>query len=104
MSPTARGDFEVGHYIFCNAAGGKADFESFGGLTLKNGWKVKSYEVVRGTGNNDGEGVKKGWEWKSAPPSGTNPSFKLHLWADGGYKIYIGVKVTIEGPQGTTPF
>lgn len=85
------------------AVGGKLEVEGYSGFTLKNGWRVKSHAIIRGTQSyNEGEG--KGWSWLSGPPSGTSPYFKLRLWADGHNGIRIGVKVFIEGPEGTSPY
>lgn len=84
-------------------AGGKADVEGYLGFTLKNGWRVKSYEIIRSAAPYN-EGTGKGWSWLSAPPTGTSPYFKFRLWADGNYAIAIRVKVFIEGPEGTNPY
>lgn len=84
-------------------AGGRADVEGYSGFTLKNGWRVKSYEILRSAAPY-AEGGGKGWSWLSAPPGGTSPYFKIRLWADGTYGIALRVKIFIEGPEGTSPY
>ncbi len=83
--------------------GGKLEVEGYSGFTLKNGWRVKSYELIRGT-NDFAEGPGRGWSWLSATPTGTNPYYKIRLWADGHRGIEIGLKIFIEGPEGTNPY
>jgi hypothetical protein len=99
------GDEVVSMDLNCIARplGGKANFEGYVGFTLKNGWRVKSHEVVRGSGN-FAEGAGKGWSWVTGPPSGANPYFKLHFWADADRALDIGIKITIEGAEGTSPY
>ena len=90
--------------IVCEqAVGGRGDVEGYSGFTLKNGWRVKNYAIIyeRSPYN---EGPGKGWSWVSAPPSGTSPYFKIHLWADGLKRLSINFYITIEGPEGTNPY
>jgi len=99
------GDEAVSSYITCATlpVGGKADVEAYSGFTLKNGWRIKSYEVIRGSGHL-AEGMGRGWSWQSAIPTGTNPYFKIRLWADASMGIEITIKIHIEGPEGTSPY
>lgn len=83
--------------------GGRADFEAYLGFTLKNGWKIKSYEIAfLDRGGDSG----CDWDWRSTPPSqgSTNPYLKWRLWANGGSRITVGIKIIIEGPEGTNPY
>ncbi|MGI9065863.1 MAG: hypothetical protein ACR2HX_05590 [Pyrinomonadaceae bacterium] len=98
-------DDEVVNRINClpDLLGGRSDVEGYSGFTLKNGWRIKSHEIIRGTGN-FAEGPGKGWSWSSAPPTGTGPYFKIRLWADANRGIQIGVKIFIEGPEDTDPY
>ena len=85
-------------------SGGKGDFEAYSGFTLKNGWKIKSYEVEGPT--RTGASTGSDWSWVSTPPSAgsTNPYVKWHLWAHAGAIITVGIKIIIEGPEGTDPY
>ena len=88
--------------VICTASmglGGKADFEAYSNFTLKNGWKVKSYEIKEyKTG-------RSGWRWVTTPTNGsTSPYSKLHLWADPLSHAGIKLTITIEGPEGTNPY
>ncbi len=79
--------------------GGRATPEAFAGYRLKNGWKVKSFDVVA-TNPNAGN-----WEWRKTPAKGSDdPSMSMHVWADGGGWVLALVKVEIEGPAGTNPY
>ncbi len=82
--------------------GGKGIFEAYSGFTLKNGWKIKSFAVEKKYGENP----RKGWGWLSAAPvvGSTNPYFKVRLWAEKLEHMSIGVKIRIEGPEGTNPY
>ncbi len=74
------------------------------GFNLKNGWKVKSYEIAGPT--RAGIGAGSDWRWVSTPPpaGSTTPYVKWHLWANGGSSITVGIKIIIEGPEGTDPY
>ncbi len=79
--------------------GGRATPEAFAGYRLKNGWKVKSFDVVD-TNPNAGN-----WEWRKTPAKGSDdPSMSMHVWAEGGGWVLALVKVEIEGPAGTNPY
>lgn len=99
------GDEVIAGSIDCGGllAGAKLEIEGYSGFALKNGWKVKSYEIIRGT-NHFAEGPGRGWSWLSATPTGTSPYFKIRLWADANRGIEIRVRVLIEGPEGTNPY
>ena len=81
------------------SSGGRGNPEAFINFTLKNGWKVKSVEVIE---------VRKrygDWGWETRPSVGNiNPYMKMHLWADTDGDVAVNVKVWIEGPQGTDPY
>ena len=81
--------------------GAKADVEAYGNFSLKNGWKIKGVSVIQLLDDNPSD-----WEWKSGPPSigSTNPYVKIHVWADLMGRIDCGLRITIEGPEGTDPY
>lgn len=99
-------DDEAAFRVSCvlSPSGGKADFEAYSGFNLKNGWKIKSYEVKGPT--RIGGNRQSDWSWISTPPSAgsTNPYVKWHLWANAGAEITVRIKITIEGPEGTDPY
>jgi len=99
------GEDMIFNHLTClgHPAGGRGDVEGYSGFTLKNGWRVKSHEIIRAAAPYN-EGTGKGWSWLSAPPTGTNPYFKIRLWADANYAIGIRVKIFVEGPEGTSPY
>ena len=81
--------------------GGTADLEGFMSFNLKNGWKVKSFDppqILQKEGRAD-------WGWEKPPAvNSTNAYMKMHLWAEAFSLIKIGVRVVIEGPEGTNPY
>jgi hypothetical protein len=96
--PPAGVQFQMG----CGAAltGGRATPEAFTNFHLKNGWRVKSYEVVGVVKSNGAD-----WQWRKTPSVGTDdPSMTMHVWANVREQVCNTVKVTIEGPAGTNPY
>ena len=88
--------------LYCQGlpSGARANAEAFANFHLKNGWKVKSYDVVavQKSGGAD-------WNWSRNPVVGTDDPFsKVHLWADANGIIRLCVKIEIEGPAGTNPY
>jgi len=90
--------------------GARSDPEAFTSFRLKNGWKVKSFDVTgvrrlvspgeRPAGEQDAN-----WQWTKTPTVGTDdPSSKLHLWTNANRAMQLFVKVEIEGPAGTNPY
>ncbi|MEO8055547.1 MAG: hypothetical protein ABI768_10345 [Acidobacteriota bacterium] len=90
--------------------GARSDPEAFTSFRLKNGWKVKSFDVTgvqrrvwpgdRPAGEQDAN-----WQWTKTPSVATDdPSAKLHLWTNANRWITLFVKVEIEGPAGTNPY
>jgi hypothetical protein len=100
------GNEQVQLRINCRSrpGGARADFEGFVGFTLKNHWVVRTYQIGESSNPDFREAAGKGWSWVSPPPSGTNPYFKIHLWADGFHGIEVFVKIWIQGPSGTDPY
>jgi hypothetical protein len=87
--------------LSCTLTGGSANAEGFANFRLKNGWKVKSFDVFRVAQG----GVNADWSWTRTPSIGSDdPSSKLHMWAEPGSTILIDVKVEVEGPAGTNPY
>jgi hypothetical protein len=91
------------HLIFqlvCGGVlGGKADFEAYSNFTLKNGWKVKSYQI------SEVKNGSSGWRWVTTPTNGSTSTYsKVHLWANGHATVNVKLTVTIEGPEGTNPY
>jgi hypothetical protein len=92
---------EVSFWVNCELypQGAKANFEAFTNFNLKNGWKVKSYEILNPK-TADGS-----WNWVVPPNNGSpNPYSKLHLWVNAGVKVSLKLKILIEGPEGTNPY
>ncbi len=95
---------EIWFWVDCSKGvkiltGVKANFEAYANFNLKNGWKVKSYQIV------NPEIFRGGWNWVTTPANGsTSPHAKLHLWSDFGGKVRVTLKVLIEGPEGTNPY
>jgi hypothetical protein len=86
--------------IYTTLGGGKGTPEAFSGFRLKNGWKVKSIEVKRAPDNSSGD-----WRWDRRPTEGTDdPSMRVHIWANQFGSQRIGVRVVIEGAEGTSPY
>lgn len=86
--------------------GEKVSFWAYAGkFQLRNGWKVKSFEIVPSPNGQLQEGSGKGWSWETKPQiGGTQAAAKLNLWADAGKGIEIFLRITIEGPEGTSPY
>lgn len=81
--------------------GGRTAADAFMNFHLKNGWKVKGYDVV----GIHKEGGNADWQWNKTPSVNTDdPSGKIHMWADLNGSIELFVKVEIEGPAGTNPY
>lgn len=80
-------------------SGGKADPEAYKDFTLKNGWVIRSAELV------NVDRLNADFRWISPPKIGTSdPYIKAHLAADPGEMIKRGVRIVIEGPAGTNPY
>src|SRR5207253_2091105 len=82
--------------------GGRADFEAFKNFRLKNGWKIKSVEVLPRE-----DFPKSGGDFVSGgkPVIGSdNPFMKFSIWADAGGRKEVIVAVRIEGPECTDPY
>jgi hypothetical protein len=96
--PPAGVQFQMG----CGAylTGGRATPEAFTNFRLRNGWRVKSYELVGVVKSNGAD-----WQWRKTPGVGTDdPSMTMHVWANVREQVCNTVKVTIEGPAGTNPY
>jgi hypothetical protein len=109
------GDFlnsgKVRLYVDCVFLGNgplglKADFEVAKGLRLKNGWKVKSFELHATDGTEPFPADSHhGFRITQTPVVGSdNPEFSVHLFAELTKGIYVEGGVLIEGPHGTTPW
>ena len=97
--PPAGVQFQMGCGIYLT--GGRATPEAFTNFRLKNGWRVKSYEMVGVVKPSEGAD----WQWRKTPSVGTDdPSMKMHVWANVRQDVCNTVKVTIEGPAGTNPY
>lgn len=84
----------------CTYTGGRSTPEAYVNFRLKNGWKVKSFDVVNVT-----KVASADWQWTKTPSIGSDdPSSKVHLWADPLGQIILSVKIEIEGPAGTNPY
>lgn len=90
--------------------GARSDPEAFTSFRLKNGWKVKSFDVtgVRKLvwpGSRPASEQDANWQWTKTPSVATDdPSAKLHLWTNANRAMQLFVKVEIEGPAGTNPY
>jgi hypothetical protein len=84
----------------------KADFEVANGLRLRNGWKVKSFEMNSALGTEPaGTDSHHGFNVTKTPVIGSdNPEFSVHLFAELTKAIVVEGGVLIEGPHGTTPW
>jgi hypothetical protein len=84
----------------------KADFEVAKGLHLKNGWKVKSFELHATDGTEPFPADSHhGFRITQTPAVGSDsPEFSVHLFAELTKGIYVEGGVLIEGPHGTTPW
>lgn len=109
------GDFlnsgKVRLYVDCVFLGNgplglKADFEVAKGLHLKNGWKVKSFELHAAEGTQPFPADSHhGFRVTQTPALGSDsPEFTVHLFAELSKGIYVEGGVLIEGPHGTTPW
>lgn len=109
------GDFlnsgKVRLYVDCVFLGNgplglKADFEVAKGLHLKNGWKVKSFELHAADGTEPFPADSHhGFRITQTPAVGSDsPEFSVHLFAELTKGIYVEGGVLIEGPHGTTPW
>jgi len=94
---------QPGVFFFASVAGAfgtKATPEAYGNFTLKNSWKIKAVQLVE---------IKKSggdWQWRVRPSEGSNNPFtRIHLWADMPLgDVQLGLKIVIEGPEGTDPY
>lgn len=93
-------------YLGNGPLGLKADFEVGTGLRLKNGWKVKSFEMAAALGTEPpGTDSHHGFNVTKAPVIGSdNPEFTVHLFAELTKGVVVEGGVLIEGPHGTTPW
>jgi hypothetical protein len=91
-------------YLDCdnNPGGGRTTPEAFTGFRLKNGWRVKSFDIGLATPANPSY---QDYQWRKPPTVGSDdPSLRMHLWANAGGWIRVTVKIEIEGPAGTNPY
>lgn len=88
-------------------AGGAADPEAYANFRLKNGWRVKSVEppeTVRRSTVRGRFGATR-FEMRVTPVAGSdNPYMQAHIGGGPGSFRSVGVRVIIEGPQGTDPY
>ncbi|MCM3876142.1 MAG: hypothetical protein NEA02_06950, partial [Thermoanaerobaculia bacterium] len=101
--PSRLGDHSPGVWFRANcdtlANGARATPEAFIGFRLKNGWRVKNFEISSGkAGNAD-------WQWRQTPTKGSDdPYMRMHVFTSPFGRVWAQVKVTIEGPAGTDPY
>jgi hypothetical protein len=109
QSPLSGGSVQFSADCRASAVGIRATPEAFMNFQLRNGWKIKSIDTF------EIEPLKKDhgdWQWRQRPSVGSDaPGLKMHIWAEGprpplGYSgwVYVGVRITIEGPQNTNPY
>jgi hypothetical protein len=85
-----------------NAQGGRMHPVFFDQFGLKNGWRVKSFNVVRTAQNCPNA---SGWQVPTSPPlGGGNPKVQLALWANLNCVVALAARLEIEGPAGTNPY
>jgi hypothetical protein len=90
----------VSFSLQCTYTGGRSNPEAYVNFRLKNGWKVKSYDVLNVTKFGSAD-----WQWTRTPVIGSDDaSSKVHLWADPLGQLFLSVKIEIEGPAGTNPY
>jgi hypothetical protein len=99
----------------CAAVSAKANPEAYKGFLLQNGWLVKelddpianpSNEWKIGAAPPDPAHLTAGWRWITRPAIGTNnPYMQVSIWTEGGGAyVRVGVRVVIEGPEGSNPY
>jgi len=89
----------VCQFIAPSPVGARATPEAFTNFRLKNGWKVKDYDIV------DQKKFNGDWQWRQTPQKGTaDPSMRMHLWVNPGGNAIAVVRIIIEGPVGTDPY
>jgi hypothetical protein len=88
-------------------AGGAADPEAYANFRLKNGWVVRSVEppeTVRQSTVRGRFGATR-FEMRVTPVVGSdNPYMQAHISGGPGSYRSVGVRVIIEGPEGTDPY
>ncbi len=84
----------------------KVDADVAAGIRLKNGWKVKNFQMGAALGTEPpNPDATHGFRVTKAPIVGSDdPSFSLHLFSDRFKGIVVEGGVQIEGPRGTTPW
>ena len=84
-------------------AGRKMDVFYLEGKPLKPGWRVKSASVVWFDPSYGPPGCGKR-EDRLPGAGATDPSAKVHMWAEPGRDCRIEYQLKLEGPPGGTPF
>lgn len=103
-SPAAGRKDGVLFRILC-VGGGVASPEAYKDFRLKNGWRVKSVDSPSFVSNGRGTGFRV-----TFPPSldalvGTdNPYIHAHIFGGAAGDIAVGIRIFIEGPEGTDPY
>lgn len=78
------------------ALGTRSSHPAFGGVRLKNGWKVKDTRVVV-TGT-----ARAGFDLEKPVPGSDLPFLRGTLWAGPGGEVLIEAYVRVVGPSGTS--
>lgn len=85
-----------------NGQGARMNPVFFDNFALKNGWRVKSFNVTKLDQNCPNASA---WQVPASPPlSGTSPKVQLALWANVGCTLRLATRLEIEGPRGTNPY
>lgn len=88
-------------------AGGAADPEAYANFRLKNGWVVRSVEPPETVRQSTARGRfgTTNFEMRVTPVVGSdNPYMRAHIGGGRGSYRSVGVRVIIEGPEGTDPY
>ncbi|MBK6457554.1 MAG: hypothetical protein IPF87_15985 [Gemmatimonadetes bacterium] len=90
----------VAHLQCMTPLGGRMNPEFFD-FTLRNGWRVKSFDISQPQSNPQ----QNGWQVLVRPTLGSDrPYTKLAMWANGVSALTLTVEIWIEGPAGTDPY
>lgn len=85
-----------------NAQGGRMNAVFFDQFALKNGWRIKSFNVARLDQNCPNA---SGWQVPTSPSIGSStPKVQLALWTNAGCALRVAARLEIEGPNGTNPY
>ena len=84
------------------AQGGRMNPVFFDQFALRNGWRVKSFNVVKLTQTCPNA---SGWQVPVSPARGSvTPRVQLAMWGNAGCYLVVAARLEIEGPSGTDPY